>query len=120
MAFQVRENKGDQLIIHPMQNENAGSIGAAERALTANGFSHSERNIQIVQNMMREGMPLNRESIRVIMQQAIEYPSADIRQLVAMNRLNIPITEANIKQFQAYAGGEHQLTMQTDTVLQSV
>lgn len=120
MAFQVRENKGDQLIIHPMQNENAGSIGAAERALTANGFSHSERNIQIVQNMMREGMPLNRESIRVIMQQAIEYPSADIRQLVAMNRLNIPITEANIKQFQAYAGGEHRLTMQTDTVLQSV
>ncbi len=65
-------------------------------------------------------MPLNRESIRVIMQQAIEYPSADIRQLVAMNRLNIPITEANIKQFQAYAGGEHRLTMQTDTVLQSV
>lgn len=120
MAFQVRENKGDQLVIRPMQNENAGSIGAADRALTANGFSHSERNVQIVQNMMQEGMPLNRESIRMIMQQAIEYPSTDIHQLVAMNRLNIPVTEANIKQFQAYTGGEHQLAMQTDTVLQSV
>ena len=105
MAFQVRENKGDQLVIRPMQNENAGSIGAADRALTANGFSHSERNVQIVQNMMQEGMPLNRESIRMIMQQAIEYPSTDIHQLVAMNRLNIPVTEANIKQFQAYTGG---------------
>lgn len=120
MAFQVRENKGDQLIIRPMQNENAGSIGAADRALTANGFSHSERNIQIIQNMMQEGMPLNRESIRMIMQQVIEYPSADIHQLVAMNRLSIPVTEANIKQFQAYTGGEHQLAMQTDTVLRSV
>lgn len=120
MAFQVRENKGDQLVIRPMQNENAGSIGAVDRALTANGFSHSERNVQIVQNMMQEGMPLNRESIRMIMQQVIEYPSADIHQLVAMNRLSIPVTEANIKQFQAYTGGEHQLAMQTDTVLQSV
>ncbi len=120
MAFQVRENKGDQLVIRPMRNENAGSIGAVDRALTANGFSHSERNVQIVQNMMQEGMPLNRESIRMIMQQVIEYPSADIHQLVAMNRLSIPVTEANIKQFQAYTGGEHQLAMQTDTVLQSV
>ena len=120
MAFQVRENKGDQLVIRPVQNENAGSIGAADRALTANGFSHSERNVQIVQSMMQEGMPLNRESIRMIMQQAIEYPSADIQQLVAMNRLSIPVTEANINQFQAYTGGKHQLAMQTDAVLQSV
>lgn len=120
MAFQVKERQGEQIIIRPAQEQNAGSMLAAERALSANGFTQTERNVQIVQSMMQEGLPLNRETIRSMMQSAVEHPEADIRQLAAMHRLNIPITQENIEQFQAYRNGEHQLSVQTESILQSV
>lgn len=120
MAFQVKEHQGEQIIIRPMQEQNTGSMLAAERALSANGFTQTERNVQIVQSMMQEGLPLNRETIRSIMQSAVEHPEVDIRQLTAMHRLHIPITQENIEQFQAYRNGEHQLSVQTESVLQSV
>lgn len=119
IEFQVKENQGEQVVIRPLQEQNTGSQLAAERALSANGFSLTKRNMQIVQSMMQEGLPLNRETIRTIMQSAVEYPEADIHQLAAMYRLNIPVTEGNIKQFQTYMNGEHHLTVQTEAILQA-
>ncbi len=117
MLFEVKDKQDGQLYIRPaesgvMPDENP----AAQKALAANGFSPSSRNLQIAGALMEAGMPLDKETMRTIMQQSVRFPEADIRQLVAMNRLQLPVTEANIRQFAQYEAHEHQLS---DAIMQT-
>lgn len=121
MFFEVKENQGEQILIRPMLNMNMnGQNIAAEKALSVNGFAFTERNMQIANHMMEAGMPLDKESMRKIMQQSVKVPEADIKQIVDMNRLGIPVNEVNVKQFAQYAGHEHQLTQAMNQVLDSL
>lgn len=121
MFFEVKENQGEQILIRPMLDMNMnGQSMAAEKALSANGFAFTERNMQIANHMMEAGMPLDKESMRKIMQQSVKVPDADIKQLVDMNRLGIPVNEMNVKQFSQYASHEHQLTQAMNQVLDSL
>lgn len=117
MYFEVKENQGEQVLIRPMQDMNAdGQSMAAAKALSANGFAFTERNMQIANHMMEAGMPLNKENMRKIMQQSVRVPDADIKQIVDMNRLGIPVNEVNVKQFAQYTAHEHQLTRSMNQV----
>lgn len=111
MVFEVKDRQDGQIYIHPadiaaMPEENP----AAEKALAANGFTASQRNLQIASALMEAGMPLDKETMRTVMQQSVHFPETDIRQLVAMNRLQLPVTEANVRQYAQYAAHEHQLS----------
>ena len=118
MYFEVKENQGEQIFIRPMQNMNPdGQSMAAEKALATNGFAFTERNFTIVNHLMEAGMPLDKESMRKIMQQAMRLPEADIKQLVDMNRLGIPVNEVNVRQFAQYTAHQHQLTQNMQQVL---
>ncbi len=118
MYFEVKENQGDQVFIRPLPDMNLdGQAMAAEKALSANGFSFTERNLLIANSLMEAGMPLNKESMRKIMQQQARFPEADIKQLVAMNRLELPVNEMTVKQFAQYSSHEHQLTQAMNHVL---
>lgn len=118
MYFEVKENQGEQIFIRPMENMNPdGQSMAAEKALATNGFTFTERNFAIANHLMEAGMPLDKESMRKIMQQAMRLPEADIKQLVDMNRLGIPVNEVNVRQFAQYTAHQHQLTQNMQQVL---
>lgn len=121
LSFQVKENQGEQILIRPMdvQNMNMGNP-AAEKALVTNGFAVTERNLTIANHLMESGMPLDKDTMRGVMQQTIRFPEADIKQLVSMNRLQIPVNESNIQQFAKYSAHEHQLTQEMSQVLNSL
>lgn len=121
MYFEVKENQGEQIFLRPVQNLNVnGQSMAAEKALSANGFAFTERNLQIANLLMEAGMPLDKDSMRKIMQQSMQMPDADLKQLVAMNRLGIPVNEVNARQFAQYTNHEHQLTQAMNQVIDSV
>lgn len=121
MYFEVKENQGEQIFLRPVQNLNVnGQSMAAEKALSANGFAFTERNLQIANLLMEAGMPLDKDSMRKIMQQSMQMPDADLKQLVAMNRLGIPVNEVNARQFAQYTNHEHQLTQAMNQVIDGV
>ncbi len=121
LSFQVKENQGEQLVIRPMENSNvSGGNPAAEKALTSNGFALSDRNIKIANALMEAGMPLDKDTMRNVMQQSVRFPEADIKQLVNMNRLQLPVNEGNIRQFAQYTAHEHQLTQSMNQVMNSL
>lgn len=111
LLFEVKENQGEQIFIRPLENGTAdGQNVAAEKALTANGFALTKRNYTIARQLMEAGMPLDKESMRKVMQQSMRLPEADIRQLIDMNRLGIPVNAVNVRQFAQYTVHQHQLT----------
>lgn len=118
MYFEVKENQGEQVFIRPLPDMNVDSqTMAAEKALAANGFSFTERNLMIANSLMEAGMPLDKESMRKLMQQLVRVPEADIKQLAAMNRLELPVNAMTVRQFALYTSHEHQLTQAMNQVL---
>ncbi len=118
LLFEVKENQGEQIFIRPLENGTAdGQNVAAEKALTANGFALTKRNYTIARQLMEAGMPLDKESMRKVMQQSMRLPEADIRQLIDMNRLGIPVNAVNVRQFAQYTVHQHQLTQAMQQVL---
>lgn len=120
LLFQVKEHQGDQVIIRPMEPQGKTEQNAAAmKALAANGLTASERNVGIANALMEAGMPLDRAHMQKVMQQAVRFPEADVKQLVAMNRLELPVTEETIRQYAQYTKQEHQLSGQIGKAVQS-
>lgn len=110
LQFMVKEASTEQLLLKVMPNQEQNQMSAiAERALTANGFSLSEKNGNIAMALMDAGEPLDKANIMKLMQQSYKFPEAKLETLVSMNKLGIPVTEGNVSQFESYLTGTHQM-----------
>lgn len=108
MSFEVKANNGSILSLTPLY-ANMANEATVLRALNAAGFPDTANNVEMVAIMMKEGMPIDRESLANISRLLMEFPRQDPETLIQMTRLGVPITEANIEQFELYRSMNHQL-----------
>ncbi len=121
LLFQVRDNDGKQITIKPIvENQDAGMLNTIEKSIDANGFLMSEKNVTIAKELMLAGQPLDRASMLKVMQQTVKFPEADINTLVSMNKMGMPINEANIAQFDRYMSANHQLSSDVSNTINSI
>lgn len=119
MSFEVKANNGSILSLTPLY-ANMANEATVLRALNAAGFPDTANNIEMVAVMMKEGMPIDRESLANISRLLMEFPRQDPAALIQMTRLGVPITEANIEQFEHYQNANHQLMGGIDTIMQEL
>ena len=108
LSFEVKANNGSILSLTPLY-ANMANEATVLRALNAAGFPDTANNVEMVAIMMKEGMPIDRESLANISRLLMEFPRQDPETLIQMTRLGVPITEANIEQFELYRSVNHQL-----------
>lgn len=119
MSFEVKANNGSMLSLTPLY-ANMANEATVLRALDAAGFPDTANNIEMVAIMMEEGMPIDRESLANISRFLMEFPRQDPATLIQMARLGLPITEANIEQFEQYQNANHQLLGSAETIMQEL
>lgn len=111
LTFMVKENNGSNVVIKPfMDQADMMKDSAIFKVLDQNNFSPTEKNYQIAETLMNNGMPVDKAGMQRIMQQSYKYPDASVDTLVALNKLGIPVNEANISQYEAYMSNSHQIT----------
>ncbi|MBQ8598272.1 MAG: hypothetical protein IJ409_10840, partial [Lachnospiraceae bacterium] len=109
LTFQIKNSAGSKVVLSPLF-ENIGQNPNITRALEAAGIPETESSAAMVKAMMEEGMPIDKQSLYQMNRIVNANPQADIQTLVQMHRLQIPITEETIFQFQAYKNYEHQIS----------
>ena len=109
MTFEVKSNNGFRLSLSPLF-ENMGHDPNALKALNAAGLPDNARNLQMVSLMMRQGLPVDKNSLLNFSRQMNLNPTANPATLAQMNRLDIPTSPENIRQFEAYKNYEHQIS----------
>lgn len=119
LSFEVKANNGSMLSLTPLY-ANMANEATVLRALDAAGFPDTANNIEMVAIMMEEGMPIDRESLANISRFLMEFPRQDPATLIQMVRLGLPITEANIEQFEQYQNANHQLLGSAETIMQEL
>ena len=119
MFFQVKSNDGTTVEIRPYTNGNLNNPTLL-KALDAAGIPAEPRMIDMVNSMMEEQMSIGRESLMDMARSISAYPDADIKSLVLMHKLDIPMSEEFIRQFENYKSDQAVITSQFDDVLESI
>ena len=116
MSFEIKANNGSLLSLAPLYT-NTANTATILRALAAAGLPETAGNIERGAAMMEEGMPIDKESILSMSRQILEFPGQNPASIIQMTKLGLPITEANIEQFEHYMNASHQILGSVETIM---
>ena len=111
LLFSVKENTSSQIMIQPMFDSlYSAQTQVLEKVLDAAGLSPTEKNFSAAKELMEAGMPVDKNSIVKILSQSMKFEGTSMQTLVTLNKMDIPVTEANIAQYERYQNLNHQLS----------
>lgn len=109
MFFQVKSNDGSTVSIRPYNGVGNAGNPILLNALTAAQVPATERTLAMVDAMMQEQMPVDRQSILDMVKVINAYPEANVQTVVQMTKLGMPVNEEMAAQFEAYLSDRHIL-----------
>jgi len=117
MLFEVKGNSDDKLMLSPLYTNLSAGKSAAAGALNAAGMPLTGENIAMVNSMMEEGLPIDKNSLWQMAKAAADFPQASADTIVRLTAMGMEINEANVAQYEATNNMRHQLlyTMQDIT-----
>lgn len=115
ILFQIKSNAEGLIEIKPIMN---GLINGQEatilKALEAAKVPVNEKTVVLLQNLLKEQMPINRNSIQNMYKQILANGNSDVSTIVQMNKYQIPVTKENVGQFEAYKNYEHRIAAEAE------
>ncbi|MCR5474572.1 MAG: flagellar hook-length control protein FliK [Lachnospiraceae bacterium] len=108
MTFEVAA-RGDQVALRPLFS-NLANNSAAMSALKAAGLPVNNTTLAMTDRMMTESMPVNRNALAEMFRNVSAHQNVSPESIVQMTKLNMPLTETNVIQFDNYRNFEHQIT----------
>ncbi len=119
MSFEVKANTSSFMSLAPLYT-NTANTATILRALAAAGLPETSANIEMVAKMMEEGMPIDKNSVLNMSRLLLDFPGKDPTALIQMTRLELPVTEANIEQFEQYRSANHQILGSAETIMEEL
>ena len=111
LLFSVKENTANQILIKPMFDSlYSAQTQVLEHALDMAGLSPTEKNFSAAKELMEAGLPVDKGSLVKLLSQSMRFEGTSMQTLVALNKMDIPVTKENIVQFERYQGLQHQLS----------
>ena len=102
MFFQVKSNDGNTIAIRPYTVDGNGANLTLLNALKAANLPITAKYLTMVNTMMQEQMPIDKNSINQMARVFMNYPETNVQTLVQMKRLDLPITTEMVSQFENY------------------
>ena len=119
LLFTVMGNSSSQVRLSPLFFNMEQGLNA-QKALDDAGLPGTGENMTMVNAMMKEGMPIDKESLLHMSRTMAAYPEEPVMNLVQMTRIGMPITTENLEQFAQYKNLEHKLVEGMETVLNAL
>ena len=117
MFFQVKSNDGATIEIKPYTGAGSGGNPILTNALTEGTVPVTERNLAMVDAMMKEQMPIDQQSLLNMARIANMNPGVDITTVVNMTKLGIPVSPEMAAQFENYMTDEHAILQEMDQAM---
>lgn len=109
MLFEVKGNSDDKLTLSPLYTNLSAGKSAVMGALNAAGMPLNGENIAMVNSMMEEGLPIDKNSLWQMGKAAADFPQASADTIVRLTAMGMEINETNVTQYEATRNMQHQL-----------
>lgn len=108
MDFEVRGMVGKQIALTPLYS-NMSVDSSVLKALQAAALPATDANIRMVNEMMNQGMGIDRGALHTMAGLIGQYGKADPVLLVQMRQMGIPISEDSVAQMMSYRNNTAQI-----------
>ncbi|MFQ7395967.1 MAG: hypothetical protein ACLRMX_13245, partial [Lachnospira eligens] len=99
VTFMVEDNSDNKISIKPvLANEQQAVL--IDKALEAAGLGATDDNI--VKELLGLGMPVDAQTLGNMVKYSMKFPEASLNTIANLMRLEIPVNEQNIREFQMY------------------
>ena len=119
MSFEVARGADNKTALRPLFS-NLTNNNTALSALRAAGLPINETTIAMTDRMMSESMPVNRNALAEMFRNVSAHSNVSPESIVQMTKLNMPLTESNVIQFDNYRYFEHRITNDLQSVSEGV
>lgn len=102
MFFQVKSNDGATIAIRPFTVDGAEVNLTLLNALKAAGLPVTDKYLNMANSMMQEQMPIDKNSLAQMARVLMANPDMSASTAVQMKKLDIPITNEMVAQFENY------------------
>jgi len=102
MFFQVKSNNGETIAIRPYTVGGSGANLTLINALNAAGLPVTDKYLNLANNLMQEQMPIDKNTMSQMARILMANPDMSVNSLVQMKKLNLPITNEMVAQFENY------------------
>lgn len=113
LSFTVSGASDSRISLTPLY-ANLDGNSAVGKALQEAGLPLTKQNSDMVMSMMERGLPIDSRSLQGMASLAAKHPLADPKSIVQMSELSIPLTEENIKEFEAYKENQYKIADSLD------
>lgn len=110
LTFMVIDNNSSTVILKPMQLADEQTSYISGKALEAAGLADTPANEEIVRELLNQNMSISAQTLNDMARTAARYPDAGLDTLTRLYKLDIPITQGNIQQFEAYKSYENRIS----------
>lgn len=107
ILFQVKNN-GSTLSLSPLF-ENMGMEANAQKAIEMASLPMNDTSMQLTGRLMREGMPIDRETLQNFYREATAFADAEIMDIIDLHKLGLEVNQENLEQLSSYKNMTHQL-----------
>ena len=108
MAFTVNSNQNGKLSLSPLF-ANTGMEQNAIKALDAASIPITDKSLAMAEELMKQGMPVNKQTLAAVFRQIGMYPEAEIADIVMLHKMNMPVTGENISNMHLYQTNQQYL-----------
>lgn len=108
MDFEVRGMQGRQITLTPLYS-NMSVDSSVLKALQAASLPVTDAHVRMVNEMMSQGMGIDRQALQSMSGLAGQYQTAPPELLVQMKQLGLPITEESVMQAESYRNNTAQI-----------
>lgn len=109
VTFMVKENNGTQISLKPIYGE-VKSFETAIKALELANISTTQKNIDIVSELITNKLPIDKESINTIIRLVNMHSADDLSTIIDLSKNNIPVTNENINFYNELSAKDHFLS----------
>ncbi|MCI5919523.1 MAG: flagellar hook-length control protein FliK [Roseburia sp.] len=120
MFFQVKMNDGTQIAIRPFSGTGNAANPTLLNALFAAGLPANEKNLNMVDAMMREQMSIDKQSLNEMMKAVLSNEKVPVATIVQMTKLHLPISPEMAAQFENYQNDSHAILNEIDTMIEDL
>lgn len=108
VIFEVNKFSNDTFSLRPL-NTNINTEMTSMSALKEAGIPINNRSLEMTERLMEYGSPIDRNSLLESYREVVMNPTAPVKYIVDLEKMEIPITPRNLVSYEAYLNMENSL-----------
>ena len=120
LFFEVKSASTSTIEIRPYSSGTEGNNPILANALKEASIDVNVQTLKMVQEMMHEGLPIDKESLAKMYRQIVNFSNIDVKTVAQMTKFDIPITEQRAYQFENYLNDKQAITNKLNDVLNNL